>query len=72
MPDTQQTKPHTELYLVKGVITNGDLNGKSGQEIGPRSKAITAKLQNQPTTDFDWFDAAIICHEMSKITAKAA
>ena len=34
-------------------------------------EAIT-EIAKSPDTDFDWFDAAMVCHEMSKITAKAA
>ena len=34
-------------------------------------KAITA-IAKSIETDFDWFDAAMVCHEMSKITANKA
>ena len=34
-------------------------------------KAIT-DIAKSIENDFDWFDAAMVCHEMTKITAKAA
>jgi len=67
MPDKKQA-PH-RVVLVKGDH-QWRFEWQSGQEI-TAVKAIT-EIAKSTETDFDWFDAAMICHEMSKITAKAA
>jgi hypothetical protein len=43
---------------------------KNGEETAA-VKAIT-EIAKSTENDFDWFDAAMVCHEMTKITAKAA
>ena len=67
MPDKKQTT--RRVVLVKGDH-QWRFEWESGQEISAM-KAIT-EIAKSPETNFDWFDAAIVCHEMSKITAKAA
>ena len=67
MPDKKQA-PH-RIVLVKGNH-QWRFEWESGQEISA-VRAIT-EIAKSPETDFDWFDAAMVCHEISKITAKAA
>jgi len=56
------------------VLVKGDDQWRFEWEIGRELEAVEAitEIAKCPTTDFDWFDAAMICHEMSKISAKAA
>ncbi len=67
MPDKKQASHR--VVLVKGDH-QWRFEWESGQEI-TAVKAIT-EIARSPEADFDWFDAAMVCHEMSKITAKAA
>jgi hypothetical protein len=43
-------------------------------EPGDEASAVEAiaEIARSPQVDFDWFDAAMVCHEMSRITASAA
>jgi hypothetical protein len=68
MPNKNTQTPH-RVVLVKGDH-QWRFEWQTGQEI-PAVKAIT-EIAKSSETDFDWFDAAMVCHEMSKITAKAA
>ena len=68
MSNVNSHPPH-RVVLVKGDH-QWRFEWESGQEI-TTVKAIT-EIAKSPDTDFDWFDAAMVCHEMSKITAKAA
>ncbi|HIN09620.1 MAG TPA: hypothetical protein EYM64_03495 [Phycisphaerales bacterium] len=65
----ENSHSHNRVVLVKGDH-QWRFEWESGQEI-TTVKAIT-EIAKSPDTDFDWFDAAMVCHEMSKITAKAA
>tara|TARA_B100000959_G_scaffold62853_1_gene66243 strand:+ start:36 stop:371 length:336 start_codon:yes stop_codon:yes gene_type:complete len=67
MPDKKQAQHR--VVLVKGDH-HWRFEWESGDEI-TAVKAIT-EIAKSSETDFDWFDAAMVCHEMSKITAKAA
>jgi hypothetical protein len=62
-------KTSHRVVLVKGEH-HWRFEWSPGQEI-PAVKAIT-EIAKSTETDFDWFDAAMVCHEMSKITSKAA
>lgn len=68
MTKNSQTQPN------KVVLVKGDHKWRfiweTGQEINT-VKAIT-EIAKSPDTDFDWFDAAMVCHEMSKMAASAA
>jgi hypothetical protein len=68
MPN-KNTKTSHRVVLVKGEH-HWRFEWSPGQEI-PAVKAIT-EIAKSTETDFDWFDAAMVCHEMSKITSKAA
>ena len=68
MPNKNNDSSHRDV-LVKGE-QQWRFEWDSGQEI-ITVKAIT-EIAKSPDTDFDWFDAAMVCHEMSKITDKAA
>jgi len=68
MPKNTEKSPH-RVVLVKGD-DQWRFEWKSGQEL-ETVEAIT-EIAKSPDTDFDWFDAAMVCHEMSKITARAA
>ena len=63
-PDTSHS-----VVLMKGE-TQWRFAWKNGEET-IAVKAIT-DIAKSTETDFDWFDAAMVCHEMTKITAKAA
>ncbi len=78
MPDTKtenyyMSKRNNEtthrVVLVKGEH-QWRFEWETGQEISA-VKAIT-EIAKSTETSFDWFDAAMVCHEMSKITTKAA
>ena len=68
MPNKNSEIPH-RVVLVK-ADHQWRFEWQTGQEISA-VKAIT-EIAKSSETDFDWFDAAMVCHEMSKITAKAA
>jgi hypothetical protein len=56
------------------VLVKGDhqwrFEWEDGQELS--TVKVVTEIAKSSKTDFDWFDAAMVCHEMSKITAKAA
>ncbi len=64
-----QDKNTLSVILMKGN-ERWRFQWKPGQEL-EAVEAITA-IAKTSDTNFDWFDAAIICHEMSKISSKAA
>ncbi len=66
---TQTNKTPNRVVLVKGE-DQWRFEWESGQEL-KTIEAIT-EIAKSPETNFDWFDAAMVCHEMSKITSKAA
>ena len=68
MKNTTDKAPH-RVVLVKGE-NQWRFEWEAGQEL-EAVEAITA-IAKSNDNDFDWFDAAMVCHEMSKITAKAA
>ena len=68
MKNTTDKAPH-RVVLVKGE-DQWRFEWEAGQELED-VEAITA-IAKSNENDFDWFDAAMVCHEMSKITAKAA
>jgi hypothetical protein len=68
MPNKNTIIPH-RVVLVKGEH-HWRFEWSPGQEISA-VRAIT-DIAKSSETDFDWFDAAMVCHEMSKITTKAA
>jgi len=68
MPKRNNDTTH-RVVLVKGEH-QWRFEWEAGQEIST-VKAIT-EIAKSTETNFDWFDAAMVCHEMSKITAKAA
>ena len=68
MPNKNNDSPN-RVVLVKGDH-QWRFEWQTGQEISA-VKAIT-EIAKSSETNFDWFDAAMVCHEMSKITAKAA
>ena len=68
MPQNSEKTSH-RVVLVKGE-DHWRFEWQSGQEL-EAVEAIT-EIAKSTDTDFDWFDAAIICHEMSRITSRAA
>lgn len=68
MTNKSNKAPH-RVVLVKGD-DQWRFEWDAGQEM-EAVEAITA-IAKATDNDFDWFDAAMVCHEMSKITAKAA
>ncbi len=56
------------------VLVKGDDQWRFEWETGQELQAVEAitEIAKSSDTDFDWFDAAMVCHEMSKITIKAA
>jgi len=67
--EKSQDKNILSVVLMKGEA-HWRFQWKLGQEL-EAVEAITA-IAKTSDTNFDWFDAAIICHEMSKISSKAA
>lgn len=68
MSNQINNKPN-RVVLVKGE-DQWRFEWESGEEL-KTVEAIT-DIAKSPETNFDWFDAAMVCHEMSKITSKAA
>ncbi|MDP6601608.1 MAG: hypothetical protein QGH76_04860 [Phycisphaerales bacterium] len=56
------------------VLVKGDHSWRFVWEPGDEASAVEAiaEIARSPQVDFDWFDAAMVCHEMSRITASAA
>jgi len=74
MTENRNMPKNTEKTSHRVVLVKGEdqwrFEWQSGQEL-ETVEAITA-IAKSPDTDFDWFDAAMVCHEMSKIASKAA
>ena len=68
MPTNKEKTSH------RVVLVKGDDQWRFEWEVGKELETVEAitEIAKCPDTDFDWFDAAMVCHEMSKITAKAA
>ena len=68
MPSNTNKKSH------RVVLVKGDDQWRFEWETGQELQAVEAitQIAKAQDTDFDWFDAAMVCHEMSKITNKAA
>ncbi len=68
MPTNKEKSSH------RVVLVKGDDQWRFEWEVGKELETVEAitEIAKCPDTDFDWFDAAMVCHEMSKITAKAA
>ena len=68
MPKNKEKTSH------RVVLVKGDDQWRFEWEVGKELETVEAitEIAKSPDTDFDWFDAAMVCHEMSKITAKAA
>ncbi len=64
----------TEKTPHRVVLVKGDDLWRFEWETGQELEAVEAitEIAKSQENDFDWFDAAMVCHEMSKITAKAA
>ena len=56
------------------VLMKGDIKWRFAWKDGEETVAVKAitDIAKSIENDFDWFDAAMVCHEMTKITAKAA
>ena len=56
------------------VLMKGEDQWRFEWEAGQEVEAVEAitEIAKSQDNNFDWFDAAMVCHEMSKITAKAA
>lgn len=61
--------PSHRVVLVKGN-RQWSFEWDSGQEL--RTVQAITDIAKSADNDFDWFDAAMVCHEMSKVTTKAA
>ena len=65
-----ESNPHAHrVVLVKGDA-KWRFEWETGQEI--KTIQVITEIAQSAKTDFDWFDAAMVCHEMSKITTNAA
>jgi hypothetical protein len=69
LPMTNTNNDSHSVVLMKGD-TQWRFVWKDGEET-VAVKAIT-EIAKSTENNFDWFDAAMVCHEMTKITAKAA
>jgi len=74
MTEYRNMPKNTEKTSHRVVLVKGEDQWRFEWESGQELKAVEAitEIAKSPDTDFDWFDAAMVCHEMSKITAKAA
>ncbi len=73
MPEKTNNTPDTpESHSV--VLMKGDIQWRFAWNDGEETVAVKAitDIAKSTENDFDWFDAAMVCHEMTKITAKAA
>ncbi len=68
MSDKQKTKPHRVVFA-KGKH-QWRFEWQDGEELG--AVEFITEIAQSSETDFDWFDAAMVCHEMSKMSMKAA
>jgi hypothetical protein len=68
MTGKQNSSAH-RVVLVKGNV-RWRFEWVTGQEI--KTVRVITEIAQSSQTDFDWFDAAMVCHEMSKMTANAA
>jgi len=57
-----------------GILMKGETKWRFAWKVGEETAAVKAitEIAKSTENDFDWFDAAMVCHEMTKITAKAA
>ena len=71
--NTQDT-PDTQDTAHSVVLMKGDIQWRFAWKDGEETIAVKAitDIAKSTENDFDWFDAAMVCHEMTKITAKAA
>jgi hypothetical protein len=67
MQQTQETQPTKTLSLVKG-----DQHFCFRYEIGQEAKVLDALVEmvNRRDTSFDWFDAAVLSHQLGQHLAK--
>ena len=68
MPNKQEIKS-CRVVFVKGEH-QWRFEWQDGEELG--TVQFITEIAQSNETDFDWFDAAMVCHEMSKISTKAA
>jgi len=68
MSDKQKTKPHRVVFI-KGEH-QWRFEWQDGEELG--TVQVITEIAQSSETNFDWFDAAMVCHEMSKMSTKAA
>lgn len=66
--------PKGNNHSYRVILVKGEQQWRFEWELGQETRTIQAitEIAESPDTDFDWFDAAMVCHEMSKITTKAA
>jgi len=71
--DTSNT-PDIPVTPHSVVLMKGDIQWRFAWKDGEETLAVKAitDIAKSTENDFDWFDAAMVCHEMTKITAKAA
>jgi hypothetical protein len=74
MTENQSMKNTTDKAPHRVVLVKGENQWRFEWEVGQELEAVEAitAIAKSNDNDFDWFDAAMVCHEMSKITAKAA
>jgi hypothetical protein len=74
MTENRNMPKNTEKTSHRVVLVKGEDQWRFEWDSGQELKAVEAitEIAKSPDTNFDWFDAAMVCHEMSKITAKAA
>ncbi len=74
MTENWHMQHNSEKTSHRVVLVKGEDQWRFEWDAGQELEAVEAitEIAKSPDTNFDWFDAAMVCHEMSKITAKAA
>ncbi len=74
MTENRHMQHNSEKTSHRVVLVKGEDQWRFEWDAGQELEAVEAitEIAKSPDTNFDWFDAAMVCHEMSKITAKAA
>ena len=74
MLENNNNTPHTPETSHSVVLMKGETKWRFAWKDGEETAAVKAitEIAKSTENDFDWFDAAMVCHEMTKITAKAA
>ncbi len=74
MTENQGVADKKNAHSHRVILVKGHARWRFEWETGQEMKTVRVitEIAQSSQTDFDWFDAAVVCHEMSKMTAKAA